>query len=54
MAKYRDKPSSLRELVLAAGHPALHRITWRHGSKRTKGNPTARMTSRFVPHRTPA
>ncbi|MFF0767348.1 transposase [Nonomuraea wenchangensis] len=48
VAKYRDKPSSLRELVLAAGRPALHRITWRHGSKRTKGNPTARMTSRFI------
>ena len=31
--RYRDKPASVRELVLAAGRGALHRVTWRRGSK---------------------
>ncbi|WP_406311878.1 IS701 family transposase [Streptosporangium sp. NBC_01639] len=48
VAKYRTKPSSLRELALAAGRAGLHRITWRHGSKHTMGNPTAKMRSRFL------
>lgn len=30
---YRDKPVSVREIVLAAGRGARHRITWRRGSK---------------------
>lgn len=46
--KYRTKPSTLRELALQAGRRALRRVTWRRGSKRTKGNPSAKMTSRFL------
>ncbi|MGI5133468.1 MULTISPECIES: IS701 family transposase [unclassified Streptomyces] len=30
---YRDKPVSVREIVLAAGRGARHRVTWRRGSK---------------------
>jgi SRSO17 transposase len=45
---YPEVPSNLRDLVLAAGRQALCKVTWRHGTKQTAGNPTARMTSRFV------
>ncbi|MEV6868109.1 IS701 family transposase [Streptosporangium subroseum] len=48
VAKYRTKPSSLRELALTVGRAGLHRITWRQGSKHTTGNPTAKMRSRFL------
>uniref|UniRef100_UPI00082CF2DE IS701 family transposase n=1 Tax=Microtetraspora fusca TaxID=1997 RepID=UPI00082CF2DE len=47
-ARYRAKPSNLRELVMSAGRSRLRRVTWRYGSKHTKGNPTAKMTSRFI------
>jgi SRSO17 transposase len=30
---YRDKPTSVKELVLSAGRRALRRVTWRQGSK---------------------
>jgi SRSO17 transposase len=45
---YPGKPASLRELALAAGRRALHQITWRHGTKKTAGNPGAAMRSRFL------
>jgi SRSO17 transposase len=48
VARYRDAPSSLAELALAAGRGSLRRITWRHGTRKTPGNPTAAMTSRFL------
>jgi SRSO17 transposase len=48
VAKYRTKPSHLRELVMSAGRSRLRRVTWRYGSKHTTGNPTATMTSRFI------
>ena len=41
LARYRDKPSALRELVLAAGAQRAQRVTWRQGSR-------GAMTSRFV------
>src|SRR3982751_1626776 len=44
--RYRDDPSSLAGLALAAGRAALHRVTWRHGSRQDPGNPTAAMHSR--------
>ncbi|MGI5485439.1 IS701 family transposase [Microtetraspora malaysiensis] len=47
-ARYRTKHSNLRELVMSAGRSQLRRVTWRQGSKHTKGNPTAKMTSRFI------
>jgi SRSO17 transposase len=46
--RYRDDPSNLTTLALAAGRRALHRITWRHGTRRNPRNPTAAMTSRFL------
>jgi SRSO17 transposase len=45
---YPGKPVSLRELVLAAGRRALRQVTWRHGTKKTAGNPGAAMRSRFL------
>jgi SRSO17 transposase len=48
VATYCTKPSHLRELWMSAGRSRLHRVTWRYGSKQTKGNPTAKMTSRFL------
>ena len=46
--RYRDDPSNLTALALAAGRRALHRITWRHGTRKNPRNPTAAMTSRFL------
>ena len=46
--RYRDDPDNLRALVMAAGRGALRQLTWRQGTRRTKGNPTAKMRSRFV------
>jgi SRSO17 transposase len=40
-ARYRDKPSSLRELALAAGKGAAAGVSWREGSR-------GRMHSRFL------
>ncbi len=46
--RYRDAPSNLRELALAAGRDAYVQVTWRHGTRTTTTNPTAAMTSRFL------
>jgi SRSO17 transposase len=46
--RYRDAPSNLRELALAAGRDACVEVTWRHGTRTTKNNPTAAMTSTFL------
>jgi len=40
-ARYRDEPSSLKELALAAGQQAAVTVTWREGSR-------GEMTSRFI------
>jgi SRSO17 transposase len=45
---YPHPPSTLRELALAAGRGACRRLTWRTGTRRTRGNPTAAMRSRFL------
>jgi SRSO17 transposase len=45
---YPDTPSTLRALALAAGPAACHQITWRHGTKKNKNNPSAAMRSRFL------
>jgi SRSO17 transposase len=47
-ARYPDDPSNLRDLALAAGRQAARMVTWRHGTRATKGNPTARLRSRFL------
>jgi SRSO17 transposase len=46
--RYRTDPANLRALAMAAGRGALRQVTWRHGTRRTKGNPTAKMRSRFL------
>jgi SRSO17 transposase len=46
--RYPEDPSNLRTLVLAAGRRALRQVTWRQGTRKTTGNPTAKMKSRFV------
>ena len=45
--RYRDDPSNLTALALAAGRGAVEHITWRHGSRRDPANPTAAMRSNF-------
>ena len=45
--RYRTAPASLRQLAIA--HAAqVQPVTWRHGTKATKANPDAAMTSHFV------
>ncbi|GAC1356181.1 MAG: hypothetical protein NVSMB4_17020 [Acidimicrobiales bacterium] len=46
--RYREDPSNLTALAVAAGRRALRRITWRHGSRKNARNPTAAMASRFL------
>src|SRR5512134_3601093 len=46
--RYREDPSNLADLALAAGRRALRRVTWRRGSRRNPDNPTASMRSRFM------
>jgi SRSO17 transposase len=46
--RYDGEAPSVRELALSAGRAALRRVTWRQGSKKTAGNPTATMRSRFL------
>ena len=46
--RYRDQPTNLKTLVMAAGRKAGKTVTWRHGSRTTPGNPTAALRSRFL------
>lgn len=46
--RYREKPSSLREIAINAGRKQLHQVTWRHGTKTRPGNRGAAMKSRFL------
>jgi SRSO17 transposase len=45
---YPHEPVSVKDLALTAGSDALQAVTWRQGTKKTKGNPTAEMTSNFL------
>jgi SRSO17 transposase len=46
-AAYPHPPANLRQLAIA--HAAgIQPVTWRQGTKATKGNPTAAMTSHFL------
>ena len=45
--KYRTAPVSLRQLAIASAGQ-VQQVTWRQGTKATKGNPTAAMTSHFA------
>jgi SRSO17 transposase len=42
------RSTNLAGLAVAAGLRALHRLTWRHGSRKNARNPTAAMRSRFL------
>lgn len=46
--RYDGDAPTLRNLALAAGRQTLRQVTWRQGTKKTKGNPTAKMRSRFL------
>ncbi|MBC6463874.1 transposase, partial [Actinomadura sp. HBU206391] len=46
--RYRSEHSTLRALALNAGRRSLRQVTWRQGTKKTAGNPTAKMRSRFL------
>jgi SRSO17 transposase len=48
LPRYPDKPVDLRTLVMQAGRAAGRYVIWRHGSRATPDNPTARMRSRFL------
>jgi SRSO17 transposase len=48
LPRYPDKPQNLKSLVIAAGRSAGRFVVWRHGSKKSPGNPTASMRSRFL------
>ena len=44
---YPGPPANLRQLAIASADQ-VRPVTWRHGTKATKGNPDAAMTSWFV------
>ena len=44
---YPAPPASLRQLAIA-GADKIQQVTWRQGTRATKGNPDASMTSRFL------
>jgi SRSO17 transposase len=46
--RYQDKPVDLKTLVMNAGRSAGKFVVWRHGSKKSPGNPTGSMRSRFL------
>jgi SRSO17 transposase len=46
--QYPHKPTSLREMAMGARRRNLRRVTWRHGTKKSKTNPTAAMRGRFM------
>jgi SRSO17 transposase len=48
LPRYPEAASNLKALALAAGRRALRPVTWRYGTKKTNGNPTAKMRSRFM------
>jgi len=45
--RYRTPPASLRQLAIADA-AQVQPVTWRQGTKATKGNPAAAMTSHFL------
>jgi SRSO17 transposase len=45
--RYRTSPASLRQLAIAHADQ-VQQVTWRQGTKTTRGNPEAAMTSNFL------
>jgi SRSO17 transposase len=46
--RYPAPAQDLKSLVMAAGRSAGRFVVWRHGSRKSPGNPTASMRSRFL------
>jgi SRSO17 transposase len=46
--RYRDKPSSLRDIALSAGRARRRQITWRRGTRTGPANRLASLTSKFL------
>ena len=46
--RYPDPPVDLKTMVMAAGRAAGRFVVWRHGSRPSADNPTARLRSRFL------
>ncbi|MCW2135476.1 IS701 family transposase [Arthrobacter sp. VKM Ac-2550] len=46
--RYRDKPSSLREIAISTGRVHRRQVTWRRGTKTGPANKLASMTSKFL------
>ncbi len=46
--RYRGPASNLKALALTAGRDACTEVTWRTGTRRSRGNPEAQMRSHFV------
>lgn len=46
--RYRDKPSNLQALAVAAGPAGARSVTWCEGTRVDADNPTAAMSSRFL------
>ena len=47
VARYRARPLTLRQLAIASAD-MIAPVTWRHGTKATRDNPDAAMTSHFL------
>nr|WP_281276719.1 transposase [Saccharothrix variisporea] len=45
---YPDKPVTAKTLITEAGRSAGRFVVWRHGSRKSAGNPNATMRSRFL------
>jgi SRSO17 transposase len=45
--RYRTRPLTLRQLAIASADQ-IQQVTWRQGTKATRDNPTAAMTSHFL------
>jgi SRSO17 transposase len=48
LPRYPDPPVSLRQLAQTAPAPAYRTVTWRQGTRTSRANPTAQMSSRFA------
>jgi SRSO17 transposase len=45
---YPDKPQTFKDLAMAAGRRCCRQVTWRQGTRATRGNPTAKMRSQLL------
>jgi SRSO17 transposase len=45
---YPEAPATFKDLVLDAGRDTVRQVTWRRGTRKSAGNPTAAMRSHFL------